>query len=194
MSATCCCTELPQKLPRKFRIASLFALSIQPYKIAATASNVVDTFAKCSVLAFFQVEGHTHFMPRMVSVPACTNFHTKEEWWSNHWWSGFHLCGIYRTYGNETFSYSLPRVMWVRCTPTSSAYPNRLNQPDVWLLHQCELRRVGFWIGRLQEDLGQNQGPVITRFEDCGLWVFFLGHALFSLGWHFDVTVCFIIL
>ena len=53
------------------------ALSIQPYNVAATASNVVDTFAKCSVLASFEVEGLTHFMPRMVSVSACTNFHTK---------------------------------------------------------------------------------------------------------------------
>ena len=79
MSATCCCTELPQKLLQQFRVAPLFALSIQPYKIAATASNVVDPFAKCSVLASLEVEGLTHFMPRMVSVPACTNFHTKRN-------------------------------------------------------------------------------------------------------------------
>ena len=40
---------------------------------------VVDPFANCSVLASLEVEGLTHFMPRMVSVPACTNFHTKRN-------------------------------------------------------------------------------------------------------------------
>ena len=79
MSATCCCTELPQKLPHKLRIAPLLALSIQPYKVAATASNVVDTLAKCSILASFEVEGHAHLLPRMVGMPACTNFHTKRN-------------------------------------------------------------------------------------------------------------------
>ena len=79
MSATCCCTELPQKLPHKLRIAPLLALSIQLNKVAATASNAVDQFAKCSVLASLEVEGLTHFMPRMVRVPACTNVHTKRN-------------------------------------------------------------------------------------------------------------------
>ena len=69
MSATCCCTELPQKLPHKLRIAPLLALSIQPYKVAATASTVVDTLAKCCIFASFEVEGHAHLLPRLVGMP-----------------------------------------------------------------------------------------------------------------------------
>ena len=76
MSATCYCTELPQKLLQQCSIAPLFALSIQPYKIAATASNVVDPFAKCSVLASLEVEGLTHFMPRMVGMLMLDKYET----------------------------------------------------------------------------------------------------------------------
>ena len=110
MSATCCCTELPQKLLPQFRVAPLFALSIQPYKIAATASNVVDPFAKCSVLASFEVEGLTHLMPRMVSVPACTNFHTK--WNVATTADGVDsIFAVFIELTEMTFSYSLPMVM-----------------------------------------------------------------------------------
>ena len=110
MSVTCCCTELPQKLPQQFRVAPLFALSIQPYKIAATASNVVDPFAKCSVLASFEVEGLTHFMPRMVSVPACTNFHTKRN--DGPTTDGVDsIFAVFIELTEMTFSYSLPMVM-----------------------------------------------------------------------------------